>query len=161
MNNSIINLRISESLKEDLQILAYTEDKSLSSIARESFNYYLDNSINKDEHIELIQTLGFAELIFWLYDKRSNPHFYEIDELYIQFIELIDSMEQNPLFDNDIMTEFRKVRLELYNYLNGSEYMDTLEFPLNNQDSFNYNKLAWFMYGLRYDENNNKVIHIK
>ncbi|WP_458627992.1 ribbon-helix-helix protein, CopG family [Winogradskyella sp. PC D3.3] len=170
MKNIILNIRVSESTKDDLDLLSCTLDKSISSLIRNAINDFIDKTIeqysNKEsictiKDYELLQSLGFTEFIFWLYEKRRTPYFYEINELYSQFIELINNLETHPLFTSEIMDEFKKVKLELEAYLNTDKYITDLQFPLDNENCFNYDKLAYFMYSIRYTEENKKIIHIK
>ena len=123
----------------------------------------IDNkTITVDEsQLEVIQTLGFTELIFWLYQKRIDPGIIEIEELYIQFIDLISEFEQYPIFKPKVLHELAKVSKELEEILYGDmPRFDYFEFPQDGPNGFDYGVLADFMYTIRYD-NNNKVIHVK
>tara|TARA_R110002073_G_scaffold57778_4_gene146616 strand:- start:6502 stop:7011 length:510 start_codon:yes stop_codon:yes gene_type:complete len=169
MKTSVINIRLNQDIKEELETLSKTEGKSISVIVREAINKFLKELIsNKNENLELnedeylLQTLGFAELIFWIYDKRYNQELNEIDELYLEFIALIEAINKNPLFTEEIVFEFNKISNELKYYLNNKEHFkSTYEFPVSEKNLFDYDKFSHFMFSIRYDENNNKVIHIK
>lgn len=54
----------------------------------------------------MIQTLGFSELIFWIYEKQFNPDADEIDEFYLALIDIIAEINSHPLFSDEIINEF-------------------------------------------------------
>jgi predicted DNA-binding protein len=169
MKTSIINTRISSSLKEELEILSQFLSIPISNIVREALENHLTNSIDNHKNdliieglnsadIELLQSLSFTELIFWLYDKKRDPAICEIIEFYEGFIKLIEEINQHPLFTDEILIEFNKVLFELNHVLNEwSGLLCGFKFP----ESFDYLKLSNFIHAIRYDDENNKVIHIK
>jgi hypothetical protein len=173
MKDTIIHTRVSENLKDDLLNFSYITDKSVSKIVRIAIEEYLVKTNNckseqgtikeKSESLDLIQTLGFTELIFWIYDKKWDPEINESNEFYIQIMEIIEQLNHHPLFTNEIIHEFNKVSIELKEYLYDYEIEANwnFKFPTNCVNGFNYEKLSEFMYGLRYDVNNEKTLIIK
>ncbi|WP_028872329.1 hypothetical protein [Psychroserpens burtonensis] len=169
MKTSIINTRISSSLKEELEILSQFLSTPISNIVREAIENHLINSIDNHKNdfiveglnsndIQLLESLGFTELIFWLYDKKRDPQICEIAEFYEFLIKLIEEINQHPLFTDEILIELNKVLFELNHTLDEwSGLLSGFKFP----ESFDYLKLSDFLHALRYDDENNKVIHIK
>lgn len=166
MKTYSLNIRIDEETNEQLQIISDCLNISKSVLARSAINDYLHNqNSQKEDHQKwgneankLLQSLGFTELIFWLYEKARNPEVSEIDELYVNFIELISELIKQGFLKPEIQSELSKVSDELKQVLNNKGFSKSyFEFV----DSFDYEVLADFMYTLRYDEDNNRVIHIK
>lgn len=171
MKTSILNIRINERIKEELELIGLTRNQSVSELVRESLNTFIENSnecgkehkYSNDQDSDILQSLGFAELIFFVCYKNFNPEICEIDELYIQFINLIKEMEGHPLFTPEIIKEFKKVSIELEMVLYHNKWKDgSFDFPFEGENAFNYEVLANFMHTVRYDEDNiTKIIHIK
>src|SRR5690554_3227741 len=97
MKTTIINLRIDQITKDQLDILSESKDVNTSSVIREAINQFIDNEINLDPEISktknglhLIRTVGFSEFVYWLCRKGFDAEISEVNELYIQFIELIN-----------------------------------------------------------------------
>lgn len=164
MKNTILNLRISEELKNELDDLSFAKNKSVSDIVRDSISNYTrtQNVIEHSEHPNLMQTLGFAEFIFWIYDKRDNPEKSEVEDLYMKFIELINEMHSNELFNDDILIEMDKISKELKEYLNGTETDPDFIFSTQHKNGFDYEKFSNFMYCIRYaDDELEQILFIK
>lgn len=169
MKTTAITLRIDQITKDKLEILSESNDVNTSSIIREAVNQFLENEnclepelAKTKDGLHLIKTAGFTEFIFWLYQKTIDSEVSEIHELYIQFIDLINECKKHPLFNPDLIFEFDKVLRELntvvYDESNSEMYF---QFPDFEENSFDYQVLADFMYSFRYDREDNKVIHCK
>ncbi|WP_418510593.1 hypothetical protein [Corallibacter sp.] len=175
MKSTVINARISQTLKDDLEILAILKNLSFSQMTRIALEEFYNNTpiddipINKDSQIKpvllednLLQSFEFTELIFWIYDKRIDSSINEIYEFYEQHLNLINEMHKHPRFNKKILTEFYKIRDELKFRLEGKWHGDEFHFSdAYNMDGFDYEVLRNFMYAIRYDENNNKNLFIK
>ncbi|GAA4289524.1 hypothetical protein [Aestuariibaculum suncheonense] len=165
MRTAVVNTRINSSLKDELEILSHLNGKTVSENVRQAIEAYLSDEVSEyntvdkkqNKYLDVLQSLSFTELIFWVYDKKRNPAIEEIDELYYAFLDLIREINENPLFTVEILAEFDKVSRELKKLLYEDGYFENFTFPLD----FSYEKLSYFMHGLRYDELNQKVIHIK
>lgn len=162
MKTYAINTRIDFKTLDKIQTLSDTLEVKKSDIVRDALNEYFNGEQNNKQEINpkyvLLQSLGFTELIFWLYEKARNPEISEIDELYLEFIELINELDNQGLLKPDIQSELVKVSEELKQVIYNEEYYKShFEFV----NSFDYEILSDFMFTIRYDENNNKVIHIK
>ena len=157
MKTSTINLRLSVNTKETLDKLAYLNEKNVSDIVREAIELYLKNDEEQKNNtqIDLVQTLSFTELIFWLYQKKEDPEITELSTFIEQITSTINEMNGHPLFDSEIMIEFNKVLLDINDISLDREHYS---FP----KTLNYDKLASFMYCIRYDVDNiTKILFIK
>lgn len=169
MKTTTINIRVDQITKDQLEILSENKDVNISSIIRDALNQYLENEIYLDLEIamtkagiHLIKTLGFAEFIFWLYHKATDPEITEIEELYIQFIDLINECKNYPIFNSDLIFEFDKVSEELNRVLYDDSHTEMyFHFPSSSENTFDYQVLANFMYNFRYDQEDNRIIHFK
>lgn len=156
-----INIRIPQEIKNKIEELSIERGMTISEIARNIFDHYFCSD-KKDPELDILQTLGFSELIFWLYNKREYPGINETDELYEQFIDLIYRMKFHELFNDEILLEFNKVSHELTRHLSNMLANNELDFAIEgSSNSFNYDLLAEFMYTLRYDEQDNRILNIE
>lgn len=164
MKTSILNIRVSTNTKDELEILSSLINQPISNIVRESIETYLDNYLSplmntnlSVNDINILRSLDFTDLIFWIYDKKRHPEINETDYFYEKLLKSIEKLNSHPFFTNEILIEFNKISCELKNYLYGSAYaIDNFRFP----EIVAYQKLSDFMYALRYDFVNDKVIHI-
>lgn len=158
MKTSIINIRVNSEIKNKLESIANLKEKALSEVVREALINYSeaennDHNYNENLPYSIFQTLGFAEFIFWLYQKRFDQEKCESKAMYQQFIELINEMRTNPYFYPEILDEIDKVYIELESTINNNEFFEYFEFPISsNKNSFDYEKLADFMYTIRYED---------
>ncbi|WP_053977220.1 hypothetical protein [Mangrovimonas xylaniphaga] len=168
MKNNIINIRISDTLKQELEILSSIKEVSMSNLIREALLNFI-NTVDLDiekakssRSCSLLQSLSFSEFIFWIYEKKRNPEIIEGGEYHIQQLELIKKMRKHPLFTQEILEEIDKIAVEIEKLLNGEiRGAMNFEFPVEgNSNSFNYELFSYFMYAIRYDEENNKVLFI-
>jgi hypothetical protein len=169
MKSTTINLRVDQITKDKLENLSESKNVNISGIIRDVVNEFLDNEICLDPKItdakkglHLIKTVGFTEFIFWLYHKTMDSEISEIDELYIQFIKIINECKMYPIFNSELIVEFDKVSSELNRVLYDQNYNEAnFQFPYSHENPFDYQVLANFMFTLRYDVNNNVIIHCK
>lgn len=160
MKTSILNLRLNTNTREALDEVGIAQNKSASAVARDAIDSYLSLSHQNDFlDTAILQTFGFAELIFWIMDKRFDPDDSECPTLYEQHVKLITEMESHPIFPENLMVEFRKVQRELIRCINGENGNSYFEFP--NSGGFDYMQLHDFMHTVRFDENDERVVYIK
>ncbi|MCR8667413.1 ribbon-helix-helix protein, CopG family [Aestuariibaculum sp. M13] len=162
MKKKKLNLRIEEELVNGLDQLAYLENKTVSAVVREAVVNHLRQHELKQlpEHynpLELLQSLGFSELIFWVYEKRFEPANTDEMFLYWNLIDIIEEIQINPIFPDTLKAEFRKVGRELKVLTDESDYILDFSFP----ESLNYSELAYFMYTLRFGDLGEVEIAIK
>jgi len=169
MKTSMINFRVDKITRDRLELLGENNDINISSIIRDAVNQFLENEIfldlekaNKKEGLHLVKTIGFSELIFWLYQKGIDSEITEIKEFYIQIIELINECKKYPIFNPKLIIELDKVSRELNSVVYDQNFhRNHFQFSGSYENPFDYNVLADFMYSFRYDEENNKIIHCK
>jgi predicted DNA-binding protein len=161
MKNSIINVRINDSIKEELETISIQNDKPISVIVRNVIENYLENDESVNEDVKFLQSLSFNELIYWVTDKYRDSEIRECYTLYEQHMNTILQMENNTFFDEDILIEFRKVYKELNECLPNESYFDTDFKFCTEKNGFDYHKLYCFMLILRYDDDDNEILHIK
>ncbi|WP_274476138.1 hypothetical protein [Mangrovimonas aestuarii] len=172
MKNTVINIRVSESLKEDLELVCGIKNISLSNLTRNILMDYISNGSFENDHnnhfsketIKLFQSLSFSEFIFWIYNKRDNPSKDEDWEFYDQHLKLIDRLNKLQCLDSEILKEFNKIGNELKEDISTTEEFSTIkpefDFPKEERvGSFNYNVLADFMYNIRF-KNDEKILFI-
>ena len=167
MKSTILNIRIDKATRIKLNALSEKTGLNVSESIRDILNKFLnDQSLEEDEipdykeGIHLVRSVRFAEFIFWLYAKRYDPFDSELTEFYVQHIELIEECKLYPLFNSELLLEFEKVSLELKGLVyKDSNFGSTFQFASDGEKAFNYETLANFMYTIRYDEFDNKVIH--
>ena len=164
MKKAILNSRIDQSTKDALEYKCLEKGIPISQGAREAVEQYVmlnDSDFDKGGSTDLICTLSFTELIFWLLDKLRDPEVCEDESYYEQHMSLILEFQNDPYFDKDILNEFMKVYFELDELLNHDTHDYTnFKFP-SVPNGFNYEKLHVFMHTLRFDDDNNKILFIK
>jgi len=173
MKTTTVNIRISNILKDQIEEFAIENDQSISEATRSIIESYFNktsdliddnagiNAIEPNGDLDLLQTLGFTELVFWIYDKRFDTEINESNEYYLKMIDTISKFDSHPLFTDEIVKEFNKISTELKLYLSDSNY-DEFYFPQpDNPFSFNYDLFNEFFHGVRYDEDNNRVLTIQ
>lgn len=170
MKTTTITLRVDENTKAQLENLSKIKGVNISKIIRESLTPHLKTEYNLNPKVartkaglHLMKTLAFSELIFWLYQKVIDPAISEIREFYIQHIEFINECKLYPIFNEELITELEKVEVELnkvlYEIGYGEEYF---KFSGIDDNGFNYQVLADFMYTFRYDKDlEHEIIHCK
>jgi hypothetical protein len=171
MKTSIINARVDTPTKKALENIGSENDKPISAVVRDAISFYIENkdSLNNyqveeagtpivldsnfDDDFSLLKSWILTRFLYWIMEKKIDPRAAGDIDLYNQFIGLISKMEGNRYFPEDIMIEFRKVYIELYQYNNGPEYKRqfTFRFP-NSYVGFDYSKLNLFMKRMRYDD---------
>ncbi|MGJ5642807.1 hypothetical protein [Formosa sp. S-31] len=174
MDTTKLNIRVSQETKAELDLLSISQDIPLSKIVRLAISEYMDRLQHKDKNTvevvpaqqpSLVQSLSFTEFVNWVHDKRYNPDIWDSEELYIQFIELILEMHTDPLFNDDILIEFNKILRELKLVVSEHENEELCDgefsFVSNTINGFDYEKFRLFMYSIRFDEENNKILFIK
>jgi hypothetical protein len=174
MKNTVINLRVSENLKQELELNAFDNEKSLSELIREVLNDFAHgkttgadtvnrfNHIPHDGRVDLLGTFKFTELVFWIMHKQTNPEFNEPKELYMSFVKLIDELCNHRLVTSELLRELKKISFELECYLNGMPLNMYIMFArYGKPNSFNYDLFEGFIYSLKNDCRANLVSNNK
>lgn len=169
MKTSAINLRVDEITRDQLEKISKINGVTISTTIRKAVDEFLEDETILDPELfetkrglHLVKTISFSEFIFWIYQKNLDPEIIEVDDLYVQIINLINECRNYPIFNPELMTELDKVSEELNRYLYDDSYDEYLfQFPDRKDDPFNYGVLEQFMFMLRYDSDNRKIIHCK
>jgi hypothetical protein len=158
MKTKIISIRVTEELKQKLERISELTGQSHSQLIRPLIEEKLiepeiidlgeGRYYNTKTDHELINSLGFMELLFWIYDKKFEPRADEIDEFYEYLIKTIEKVKQSQLFTmpfKDAMTEIGKeLRISLED-----ESFHQFDFP-NNDELYEYilrsdvNMIRWY-----------------
>ena len=163
MKKEVINIRVSSDFKKDLEMLCDLKGMKLSDLGRNALTEYLDSHIddnniddNSDVGVEylpttkeddLLQSFAFAELIFWLYSRRTTRFMDEPISIYEKHLNLINKMQEHRLFNSDILTEFNKIKKELEERISGlkGDFHQFSFLSRGQQGSFNFDKFERFM----------------
>ena len=158
MEKEVINIRVSSDFKKDLEMLCDLEVMKLSDLGRNALTEYLDSQIDDNRYVgveymptkrddDLLQSFAFAEIIFWLYSRRTTRFMDEPLLIYEKHLNLINKMQEYRLFNSDILTEFNKIKSELEEGINGIKG-DCYQFSFwskGHQGSFNFDQFEKFM----------------
>lgn len=168
MKTENISLRVSTELKQKLETISEESGLTNSQIIRP----LLEQSLIKPEIIplgdgrfyntvtdhDLINSLEFTELIFWIYDKRREPRRDENDEFYKHLLNVILKVKQSKLFSIEFHEELDKVQKEIELALK-NEYIYEFTFPSEN--GFNYLVLFTAVHMIRFNSDNDQIIPFK
>lgn len=158
MKTSVINTRISNKMKDELELYGKVNGEATSKIVREAIEVYLNiNKINQlpDNKLEgqkpmekdILQIKGFSEFIFWICENRMCQND-KLDMACYSFINLIDKLKSHPKITTEILAEFMKISNELTSIMNEQSEYDKYMFI---SIGFDYDKLTKFMHDLRYE----------
>lgn len=163
---NIITVRVNEEDKEMIEKISFLHEKPSSEVVRTAITKYLDDIQDtkpKGSNIDLIQTLGFGELVFWILEKREDAR---ILESYLHFercVDLIQDLNKHPIFTPEVLVEFNKIARELEGYLNDEDPLDHAEFHFPKPttiNGFNYQVFKDFMSTIRDHEDFMEVLYI-
>lgn len=165
MKNENISLRVSTELKERLERISELTGQSHSQIIRPLIEEKLiepeiidlgeGRHYNTKTDHELINSLGFMELLFWIFDKRFEPRADEIDEFKEYLIKMIEKVKQSQLFSSAFKDSLIEIEDELQKSLEDENFHE-FEFP-NNDDLYEYT-LRSEIYMIRWYSNNDLLI---
>ena len=167
MKSVVINIRISLELKHLINNACDQNKTTVSKLVREAVAFYFENydshqeSNNfEDEDFELLKSLRFTRLIYWVMQKKNDRRILTHDKIFIEYRKTIDEILLNKYFTFELKKEFEKVKLELLEYLSKSRlYHAEFNFP-RSFEGFDYNRLNVFMNDLTYCERGIKTIYI-
>ncbi|WP_026714457.1 hypothetical protein [Flavobacterium daejeonense] len=124
MKSVILNVRISQKLRDKLTDDSTQKEISLSDNAREILSLYFEeqnrNKIdNQTLHgINFYTSIEFIYLISWMFEKiRSPKHFGTKNELE-EIKKIVLKAIANEFFPSDLKEEFEKVFVDIQRYIN-------------------------------------------
>jgi hypothetical protein len=170
MKGNIINIRITEDLKSELDFISLEEGKSISTIVRDSLSAYVENygleDINNDicdldaddfetKDGDFISPQSFIDLFIWcrsyrldyerVYSDYEIQKFYENAKLFIQNSESRKEMKNHFLWDIDVLSS------RLHNFI------DIVSNAIKGESIRNYNNEEFNVENFR--EFLNKLTH--
>ena len=165
MKTETISIRISTELKQKLERISEETGLTNSQIIRplieekaieqETIPLGEGRFYNTISDHQLINSLEFTELIFWLLDKKREPRRDEHDVFYKQQVNTIDRIMQSELFFQDFLSELVKVKRELELILNGKSLY---KFNFPDEDGFDYEVLSMNIHMIRFNSENDQLI---
>jgi hypothetical protein len=165
MKDSVITIRLSDEQKLKLEAYSCEKDTSISKTIRSILNKELSEPklidlgdgrvYNESYDKHLLQSHDFTSLIFWLFDKLSNPYADETEEYYKDLVRIIEKIEGSRLFKNDFVKELQKVKAELEICINDKKF-DQFTFPY---DDFDYEIFRSAFHIIMFNSDNEKIIN--
>lgn len=165
MKTENISIRVSTSLKQKLERKCEETGLTSSQIIRP----LIEGTVIEPDIVSLgegrfydtvsdhrlINSLGFAELLFFLSDKRNDSIRNESDEFYSHLVNTIDKVLESKLITQKLSLELEKVQEELKLVINDFQ-IEQFSFP--DIDGFDYEELYVNIHMMRFDTNNNQFI---
>lgn len=164
MKTENISIRVSTDLKQKIERLSEENGLTHSQIIRPLIEEKLKEPIITDlgegryynsmsDH-ELVNSLRFTELIFWIYDKNLDPENREINPFYEHLINVINEVKQSRLFTQNLKDELSVIQTELRECLEDDFYR-VFKFPQNENL---YVALNIELHVIRYNSENEQLI---
>ena len=163
----ILNIRVEESIKEEIERLSQEEGISSSEFGRNILNDYLDfedgekipertptSTLVIDCTPPFHKDKRFISLTSWLFSKALFPWSADSNAFITSVKSMIESALQDQVFHNDLRFEFLKVLNDINRYLIEPD-SETKRFNFciqNNLYSFNYNLLMKEVWRISQDD---------
>jgi predicted transcriptional regulator len=162
MKKQILTIRVSDSLKNDLETFRERNGESISDITRKALEAYFHNATESEsirieeakqgENLKDESDFNFPKITSILLDKYTWFEDSVIIELYNKFKEL----QEDAKFDDDLkkkyVKEFRRAKKETDNVSSALLfYLDNLLMPKNGVCDFNFEDFEDFLMGLYSD----------
>ncbi len=153
MKPFILNVRISQDLRDSLDKEALSIDISVSDLVRDILiEHYEKLEFNLNNWKELIKIVkydsyDFIALISWLYEKRVNNYDSNSEISLYQFKEIVLKIMKDDYYPQDLRRELEKVLVDISRYCiesNSDKKYFCFGIP-NYPGSFNYNVLHDFI----------------
>jgi hypothetical protein len=122
MKKQIINIRISEDLKTDLEFISEMNDESISNLSRKALEKYVEEYTNKEEcelqeiehkNNQNIDSFNFAQFVFSIYNKGFDLEEEDNKYIYAQLKFLLSQLKNTPHLREEFSNEFKKVKSDL------------------------------------------------
>lgn len=159
MKDSIINTRISEDLKSELDFISLQEGKSISNIVRVALQEFVENyneePVEPEECIlyvsdsELpdyleyasISSTSFANLIKWLRNDRDYPKYSNLEKLHDNIMSFFKNAEVEAGSKHQYLKDIDELSVGLHNFIERlSSTMKDLSLSNYNNEQFDRNK---------------------
>jgi hypothetical protein len=151
-----VNLKLSEELKQKINIRANFKNQTVSKYLRELLTNYFDGTlcigeIEKNEKKEFINSTEFLQLIVWIYSKQKKSDFKESDKDLDGYIKTLKKVV--IYLPEDLVQEFDKILMDIlrvkneeskyskdYRFVNGYSSSPKFNFQLFEEFIFRYEK---------------------
>ncbi len=155
-NQSSINLKLSEELKEKVNHKAHLRQQTVSKFIRNLLSTYFDGTlckgeITKNAKKEFINSTEFLQLVVWMYSKRKSKDFKEKTEELDGYVKTLKKVEER--LPKDLAVEFDKVLFDIlrvknensiyskdYKFADGYSSTREFDFELLEKYLLNYDK---------------------
>ena len=145
MKKCILNIRVSEEFREDLEYLALESETNLSDYIRnilwDSLYYEEDDMLDPDtKEVPFSQSFKFTFLTAWLFAKYMCPVEHNPKNVIQGIKTLMDEAEMDTTLSNALKYELSKVVYDMNRFLEEPEYTGKqFQFPIpNHPGSFDY-----------------------
>ena len=151
-----INLKLSEELKQKINIKANFKNQTISKYLRELLTTYFDGTlcvgeIEKHEKKEFINSTEFLQLIVWMYSKREIKEFRESDKDLDGYVNTLKRI--SIYFSNALVLEFDKVLMDILRVKNEeSKYSKDYRFVTGYSSSPKFNFQLFEEFIFRYEK---------
>ena len=158
MKKCILNIRVSEEFRNDLEYQALESETTLSELARHvlwEYLYYEDEELNSvvPEKIPFSQSFRFTFLTAWLFAKFMTPVEHNAKNVIQGIKTVLDEAVQDNTLSNALKFELSKVGYDINRYLQEQEYVGKqFLFPIpNHPGSFDYVVLVTEIWTIHYN----------
>tara|TARA_R110000744_G_scaffold36132_3_gene83568 strand:- start:2418 stop:2891 length:474 start_codon:yes stop_codon:yes gene_type:complete len=124
MKSTVLNIRVSEELKTDLEDLAYQSEDNVSELVRHILlEYVYDNDeLEIEQQITFNNTYEFTCLAVWLFSKQMYPVELNPKEAIITIRILLEKAIMEHSFTESLRSEFKKVLFDVERLLDEENY---------------------------------------
>ncbi|MCM4169816.1 hypothetical protein DHD08_19235 [Arenibacter sp. H213] len=157
MKKCILNIRVTEEFRNDLEYRVSESETNLSDYIRnilwDSLYYEEDEYFNQahDDDVSFSKSFKFTFLTAWLFTKYMYPVEHNTKNVIQEIKAIVDEAIQDTTLSNALRYELSKVTYDINRFLNEPNYLDKqFQFPIpNHQGSFDYTVLfneVWTIY---------------
>jgi predicted transcriptional regulator len=154
MKSQILTIRVSETLKGDLDYLSEMNGESISDLSRKAIENYVKNSLGEDD-----TSFNFVEDVFQVHKKGLLLNETEISDLYYKLKATFDNARHNNFSISTLHNELKSTKTELQTLITLFWfYLDDI-FSLD--DELDYDEFNDFLQGLYSSIKEPKVVVLK
>jgi hypothetical protein len=148
MKSVILNVRISQELKNNLEKQSEEEGVTISDLIRNILNNHSDNETSNLLDMDyLYHSNQFLYLITWMFEKRDCAFDGKTEIELLRIKSIVTDVMREQSFPSDLKLEFEKVLVDLVRYINNynAERMQFHFCKPNHSESFNYSMLIEYI----------------
>jgi predicted DNA-binding protein len=122
MKNQILNIRVSEDLKNDLEFISEMKSESVSDLSRKAIEKYVQEYTDKEDYKlqevecknnEDIDSFNFAHFVCSIQNKGSDLKEKDNKYIYAQLQLLVCQINNTPYVKEKLYDEFKKAKSDL------------------------------------------------